>query len=252
MTDSTVQGTTDAKPVSTLQQARRVYQAQTLSTLDEANAGTQQVVVQVQSDVQTILNGLGVEGNPTPITTTNTSATAAVVNTNANITQTKNSSGTTPTTATGITAGSPIANANANTVHVCDVCGPIGVGVAQARMAIMQALKSARDQILQALGLSDAEAQAKAVKNAIQMAQKTIKAIKTFIETIQNYLQELEKLIQALETGLEEMIKAGLGNLIKQFQECLSHAKSSYAAGVAQQQSASASSNTTTTPTATV
>jgi len=248
MTDSTVQGTTDAKPVSTLQQARRFYQAQPLSTLDAANAGTQQVVAQVQSDVQTILNDLGVEGNPTPTTTTNPSVTAAVVNTNANITQTTNASGTTPTTATGITAGSPIANANANTVHVCDICGPIGVGVAQARMAIMQALKSARDQILQALGLSDAEAQAKAVKNAIQMAQKTIKAIKTFIETIQNYLQELEKLIQALEQGLEAMIKAGLDNLIKQFQKCLSDAKSSYAAGLAQQQSAS--SSTTTTPTA--
>ena len=135
-------------------------------------------------------------------------------------------------------------------------CGSIGFGIAEARSAILQALKSARDQILQALGLGDAEAQVKAAKQALAMVQKVIKAIQNAIDFYKKWLQDLENLIKALENGLAEMIKNGLKEIAQQFQQCLTDAKASYAQGQAnfnaQQAAATTVSASTSTSTPSV
>jgi hypothetical protein len=261
MATSKVQGTTNSTQVSDLQKERQYYQAQPLSDLGTANAGIQQVVSEAQADavaeeeqLQPILSALDVQGSPLPTTVVNVNAGAASANPNPNIGQKTNASGTSPSTATGITAGSPIANANQNTVHVCDICGPLGYGIASARSAILQALKSARDAILNALGLGDAEAQVKAAQQAINMAKKVINAIKSAIDFIQTWMKKLEALIQALEQGLTEMIKNGLHAIAAQFQQCLTDAKASYAQGQAsfnaQQQAQAQASATNATSSA--
>ena len=200
-----------------------------------------QVVEVVVSELDMALNALGVAGNAVASETPDVSPTTAPNNTNANIAQKTDASQTIPPTGAGVTAGTPISNANMNTVHVCDVCGSIGMGIAQARMEIMQALKALRQEVLDALGLGDAEAQAKALKAQVAMFKKAIKAVQDFIQTVENYLKMLETLIKVLENYITALIKSGLKELVSQFQQCLSDAKASYAAGVAQQKSAMSS-----------
>ena len=192
-------------------------------------------------DLTPVLEALNIAGNATPSTTPDIATSSAPNNTNPNITQKTDASATIPLTAQGVTAGTGISNANSGTVHVCDVCGPIGVTIAQARMAIMQALKELRKQILEALGLGDVEAQAKALKAQVDMFKKAIKAVQDFIQTIENYLKMLETLIKVLENYITGLIKAGLKELVDQFSKCLADAKASYAAGVQQQQAAQSS-----------
>jgi hypothetical protein len=219
-----------ATPVSTLEQARRYYANEPLSTPVPTVAGVQQKV----TEVQVALEALGVNGDPLPIDNINCSSTAASNNPNPNIGPTTNASCTTPPSAAGITAGTAIANANQNTVHVCDVCGGIGMAIAQARMVILKALAELRKAILDYLGLGDVEAQAKAIKAQIEMFKKWVKAIQDFIQMVKQRIKELEALINLLTKYIQDLIKAGLHELVAQFQQCLTDAKASYAAGVEQ------------------
>ena len=219
-----------ATPVSTLEQARRYYANQPLSPPVSIATVAEKAVTEVQA----ALAALGVNGDPSPIDNINCSSTAASNNPNSNIGLTTDASCTTPPSAAGITAGTAIANANQNTVHVCDVCGGIGMAIAQARMVILKALAELRQAILDYLGLGDVEAQAKAIKAQIEMFKKWVKAIQDFIQMVKQRLKELEALINLLTKYIQDLIKAGLHELVAQFQQCLTDAKVSYAAGVEQ------------------
>lgn len=216
---------------STLEQARKYYANQPLS---EPIAQATDLINQKVTEVQAALDALGVGGNAIPTTDTNCSPASASNNPNPNIGATTDQSCTTPKTAAGITQGTAIQNANQNTVHVCDVCGGIGMAIAQARMAILKALAELRQAILEYLGLGDVEAQAKAIKAQIDMFKKWVKAIQDFIQMVKQRLKELEALITLLTKYIQDLIKAGLHELVAQFQQCLTDAKASYAAGVEQ------------------
>ena len=253
MADSTTQGSTGSQPVSDLQLAREYYAGQPLSPLSTSEevatsvlpAGVNLEAVTAPATAGT--NPFDIAGNATVIEAPNVSETAASNNTNPNIAQKTDASGSTPATATGVTKGTPVANANSNTVHICDICN----GMANV---ILKALKDLRDQILQALGLGDVEAQIKAAKAAAEWVKKVIKTIQDTIQTIQEYIKWINNLISMLKQAIEDAIKSGLQHLVDQFKQCLAEAQASAAQAVSasktQQDAAdSASANTTATAT---
>lgn len=260
MADSTTQGSTGSQPVSDLQLAREYYAGQPLSPLSTSDeAATSVLPAGVNLEAVTApatagTNPFDIAGNATVIEAPNVSETAASNNTNPNITQKTDASGSTPATATGVTKGTPVANANSNTVHICDICNGMANVIAQARAAILKALKDLRDQILEALGLGDVEAQIKAAKAAADWVKKVIKTIQDTIQTIQEYINWIDNLISMLKQAIEDAIKNGLQHLVDQFKQCLAEAQASAAQAVSasktQQDAAdSASANTTATAT---
>ena len=233
MVDSTTQGSTGSQPISELEQARRFYAAQPLSPLSTSDASATSTLppgVNLEAVTAPAIAGTNpfdIAGNATVVEVPNVSATSANNNTNPNIAQKTGTSGTTPATATGVTKGTPVANANSKTVHVCDICNGMANVIAQARSAILKALKELRNAILQALGLGDVEAQIKAAKAAADWVKKVIKTIQDTIQTIQAYIKWITNLIETLKKAIEDAIKNGLQHLVDQFKQCLAEAEAS-------------------------
>ena len=233
MADSTTQGSTGSQPVSDLQKAREFYAAQPLAPLANTNASATSVqpagvnLETVTAPATAGTNPFDIAGNATVVEVPNVSATSASNNTNPNIAQKTGTSGTTPATATGVTKGTPVANANSKTVHVCDICNGMASTIAQARSAILKALKELRTAILNALGLGDVEAQIKAAKAAAEWVKKVIKTIQDTIQTIQAYIKWITNLIETLKKAIQDAIKNGLQHLVDQFKQCLAEAEAS-------------------------